>query len=90
MKRDRLVMCGWIMGLLILMSCIQPGFAQVRQEQRIEGVSFRELAEWQTRYGGGISGCYPAPAPVLIPGPPPDLYGASCKPVRKKKRSGRK
>lgn len=67
-------------------------WAQSRQEPRIEGVSFSEIAQWQSRYGGG-----PFYGPAGFPGrgvecvqPFPVLYEpVQCegKKVRKGKKS---
>ncbi|MBI5250726.1 MAG: hypothetical protein HY912_14645 [Desulfomonile tiedjei] len=60
---------------------------QARQEQRIEGVSYSEIANWQARYGGGFYGCFPAPAPEFCA---PLEIQPQCRPKKMKRRSGKK
>ncbi len=82
-------MCVWIVCCLIMTLCFIPAYAQSRQGQRLEGISYQEFAEWQTRYGG-VSGCYPVPSPAYMPGSASDVSEVPCKPIRKKNRTGRK
>jgi hypothetical protein len=85
--------CGLLFGswifLFTILFCpfVGPAAGQARHEPRLEGVSFSEIAEWQTRYGGGAYGRFPAPAPECVV--PLEIQPA-CQPKKMKKRPVRK
>lgn len=66
-----------------------------RQEPRIEGVSYTEIAEWQSNYGGGPflrrgygPGCF-MPPPHIVEYCPEDEPPVARKPKRKTKDSSK-
>jgi len=67
-----------------------PVFAQSRQEPRLEGVGYSELAEWQGRYGGGIPFGVPCGPGYGYPVYMPDYCIQEPAVTYKKKRAVRK
>jgi hypothetical protein len=82
------VICLWAFLSAALFTLFAGSvFAQARYEPSIEGVSYSEIASWQSRYGGGFYGCYPVPAPACIV--PVELQ-TPCKPMMTKRRAKKK
>jgi len=83
---------GLIVSLVILSS--ESALSQ-RQEPRIEGVSYAEIAEWQSNYGGGPffrrgygPGCF-MPPPQIVEYCAEDEPPVARKPKRKSKDSSK-
>jgi hypothetical protein len=84
-----LLAVGWAVSFI-------PGSAhgQSSQEPRLEGVSYHEMAEWQSRYGGGFWGIgFPGPGCCgygsVVPVAPPEMQAPSKGKKRTVRKSGK-